>query len=289
MVEENIIIDGGVPDDSEDTEDSEDTKDTEDSEVVKKSGRPVGTTRYSNKPITLKDTADAGYVAFKDLLALFPHELRETLYNTPLPHSGIHDMADFADDMTRGAVFVTPIVCKGESCLYKSRCKLLENGIAPTGTPCPVEIYLINQWYSEWLETLEVDTSNKVERDQVANIIMCDLMLMRLRNKLSISMTGNIVYTPVGVDKNGNVILRADQAPEIAMEDRYMKLKARLQEELLATREARAKHGIMEDRDLAKSSAKTVLRGQKVMDDIIATRSSVKAMIGDDSGLGPRG
>jgi hypothetical protein len=265
----------GIEVDGIDQEGEEDSVSTSRS----RGGRPPGTTRYSDKLVILKDTDRDGYVQFKALLELFPEEVRKRALGTGLPHSNIHNMSEYAEKMSEGIVAVSPLLCKGDSCQYSARCELLSNNLAPIDKACPIEMYLIESWAREWVTAMEVDMSNKVERDQVASIIMCDLMLMRIGNRLSLSPTGNIVYTPVGVDKNGNVILRMEPAPEIAMQE----LKNSVQESLLATRESRAKHGISDDKDLAKSSAKAMYKGQQIIAQITAENKKLASTIFKES------
>jgi len=247
-------------------------------------GRPVGTSRYGNKSVVLSETTEDGYLDFKRILTFFPNAIRTRAYSSSIEHSRIHDMADFADDMLNGVVSVSPLLCGGDHCQYSKRCKFLENNLAPIGESCPMELQCIAVWAKQWIEGMDADMKNKVERDQVGNIIMCDLMLMRLRNRLSTSPTGNIVYTPVGVDKNGNVILRVEAAPEIAIEEKYTKMKARLQEELLATRESKARHGVGDEKDLAKSSAKTIYQGQQIIAKISQANKSLAERLLSDGG-----
>ena len=54
------------------------------------------------------------------------------------------------------------------------------------------------------------------------------------------------------------------------MQEKYLKMKNGVQESLLATRESRAKHGITDDKDLAKSSAKAMYKGQQIIAQITA-------------------
>jgi hypothetical protein len=259
------LIELETDDTSEDTEVGAGTGDIASVKSPYGNGRPVGTGRYGTRMVVLRNTDKDGYRGMKDLLEYFPHTLSEKVMSTSITHSKIHDVAEFAQGMMAGAISVSPLVCKGDSCPYASRCEILINDIAPVGSSCPVELMLIDRWAEEWVRTMEVDLTSKVEKDQVASIIMCDLMLMRLGNRLALSPTGNIVYTPVGVDKNGSVILRMEAAPEIAMQEKYLRMKTSVQESLLATRESKAKHGVMEDRDLAKKAAKAMHSGQQLM------------------------
>jgi hypothetical protein len=251
-------------------------------EVINKGGRPVNRDRNSTIPVILSETSKDGYVAFKGILELYPSDIRERILNTAIPHNKIHDMSDFVRKMSQGAWAVSPMICRGELCPYRNRCELLMNNVAPIDAPCPFETYMIGMWAEKWTKALEVEDDNIVEINQVITIIICDLMLMRLRNALSLSPTGSIVYTPVGVDKMGNVILRTEAAPEVAMEKEYIRVKKQTFDGILATREAKAKHGIMDERDLAKSSAKTMFQAQQIMKKLeVSTKQMGNALIKD--------
>lgn len=264
IVEDDIVEDDIVEDDDDDDNISYRSV-RRARKLENKLGRPLGLTRDSMIPVRLSDTADSGYRKIKEFLKWVPHEFRDYMFTRELPHCKIHDISDFVNDMASGTISASILTCQGDMCQYAHRCHLLKNGIQPMDEQCPVEMYMVGQWITHWIDTLDIDSDNIVEMNQMSTMIVCDLMLMRLRNKLAVSPTGNIVYTPVGVDKFGNVILREDAAPEIAMEDKYNKLKERTLNALLATRESRAKHGIMDERDVAKKGAKTISKAREII------------------------
>ena len=142
----------------------------------------------------------------------------------------------------RTALFASiPLKCRGSECRFAEICPLLAKGLAPVGNPCPIEMAAVQQFMSEYISELGVDPTNLVEVSMVRDIV--DQEIQHMRTTWLLSMEDFIQENAIGVSDSGEVILRKELHLAVEMQDRLHKRKKDLRNQLLATREARAKIG----------------------------------------------
>jgi hypothetical protein len=214
--------------------------------------------------VVLSKTHPYSYKIIKDVIKILPKELAATLSNMPIPLRAIENVIDSIDRVSSGIWSVFPMLCSGKSCGYGNRCGFAKENLAPVGQDCPLETYLIGKWMNEYIIDLSINIGSKVQMDQIGTIVMCDLMIMRIRNFMARKVDGNIDESAVGVDSQGNVILKRDIAKEILIEEKYQRQKSKIQEELLATKESRAKYDVIDEKDVSVRGAKLRYRAQQL-------------------------
>ena len=212
---------------------------------VNKGGRP----KEDGKPVKLTNTNPQSYKYLKELIAPLPDGVKDAIRKTPLTREKLRSINASVKTIVTGIWAAFPLVCSGEKCPYSNRCPLLEGGVPPVGSDCPIELYNLMRNIEAYSEDMGIDGANKVEFDQVVNVSLCDAMLDRVRNAMSKRPDGYSDLTPVGIDDSGNVILKRGVSVEVLIEEKYSKMKDTLLKSLLATRESRAKHGVLDDRD----------------------------------------
>ena len=112
---------------------------------------------------------------------------------------------------TRTSMFSSiPMNCEASKCTFADTCPLLKENLAPRGKPCPIEMSIVSQFTAEYMEQLE-------EHFIQENII--------------------------GVDNDGMPILKKELHLAVELEDRLHRRRKDLRNQLLATREAKAKVG----------------------------------------------
>ncbi len=142
----------------------------------------------------------------------------------------------------RTALFASiPLRCRGSECRFASICPLLAKGLAPVGSPCPIEMAAVQQFMTEYINELGVDPSNLVEVSMIRDMV--DQEIQHMRTTWLLSMEDFIQENAIGVSDNGEVILRKELHLAVEMQDRLHKRKKDLRNQLLATREAKAKIG----------------------------------------------
>lgn len=156
----------------------------------------------------------------------------------------------------RTALFAAiPLKCRGNDCRFASICPLLERGLAPVSKPCPIEMSAVQQFMSEYIDELGVDPTNLVEVSMIRDIV--DQEIQHMRTTWLLSIEDFIQENAIGVSDKGEVVLRKELHLAVELQDRLHKRKKDLRNQLLATREARAKIG-QGNLDTAQSISKAL-------------------------------
>lgn len=213
---------------------------------------------------TIAESNDTSYPDIKDLLGYLPDHVRDRIKSTTITRDQAGRMTRQIRVLSQGIWSVFPMICSGDRCPYRGRCPLQTEGLSPTGESCPLEMYMMAQYMQDYMGALNVLQADKVEMDQVGTVVMCDMIIMRIRNYMARRPDGHIDESPVGIDDMGNIVLKRDISKEILIEEKYQKIKDKLLESLLATREVRAKYDIIDDNDPSIKAAKLRMRAQEL-------------------------
>jgi hypothetical protein len=143
---------------------------------------------------------------------------------------------------TRNSMFSSiPMNCESEKCIFASTCPLLKENLAPKNNPCPIEMSMVSQFTSEYMQQLDVNPTNLVEVSMVRDLVDQEIQYMR-KTKL-LAKEHFIQENVIGVDQDGQPILKKELHLAVELEDKLHKRRKDLRNQLLATREARAKVG----------------------------------------------
>jgi hypothetical protein len=143
---------------------------------------------------------------------------------------------------TRTSMFSSiPMNCEGSKCVFASTCPLLKENLAPKGSPCPIEMSIVAQFTAEYMEQLDVVPENLVEVSMVRDLV--DQEVQYIRKTKLLAKEHFIQENIVGVDSDGQPILKKELHLAVELEDRLHKRRKDLRNQLLATREAKAKIG----------------------------------------------
>jgi hypothetical protein len=127
------------------------------------------------------------------------------------------------------------------NCIFASTCPLLKENLAPKGSPCPIEMSIVAQFTSEYMQQLDVVPENLVEVSMIRDLV--DQEVQYIRKTKLLAKEHFIQENIVGVDQNGQPILKKELHLAVELEDRLHKRRKDLRNQLLATREAKAKIG----------------------------------------------
>lgn len=143
---------------------------------------------------------------------------------------------------TRNTMFASiPMNCEAEKCIFASTCPLYKESLAPRGKPCPIEMAMVSQFTAEYLEQLEVNPNNLVEVSMVRDLV--DQEVQYLRKTKLLAKEHFVQENIIGVDGDGNPIMKKELHLAVELEDKLHKRRKDLRNQLLATREAKAKVG----------------------------------------------
>lgn len=140
-----------------------------------------------------------------------------------------------------GMLSSIPMHCYAEKCAFAESCPLMKKGIAPRGKPCPIEMAAVQQFFADYVEELEVDVTRMVEVSMVRDLV--DQEIQQMRKTWLLSQEHFIQENVAGVDSEGNVVTKKELHQAVDYEERILKRKEKLRNQLLATRESKAKAG----------------------------------------------
>jgi hypothetical protein len=164
---------------------------------------------------------------------------------------------------TKNAMFASiPMRCESSKCVYASTCPLYAENLAPHGKPCPIEMSMVSQFTGEYMEQLDVSPDNLVEVSMVRDLV--DQEVQYLRKTKLLAKEHFIQENIVGIDPNsGEPIMKKELHLAVELEDRLHKRRKDLRNQLLATREARAKVGQVQ-LDTAQAISEIIYKVQSI-------------------------
>jgi hypothetical protein len=121
---------------------------------------------------------------------------------------------------------------------------LFKENLAPKGKPCPIEMSVVSQFTTEYMNQLEVHPDNLVEVSMIRDLV--DQEVQYLRKTKLLAKEHFIQENTIGVDEDGQPILKKELHLAVELEDKLHKRRKDLRNQLLATREAKAKAGQMQ-------------------------------------------
>jgi hypothetical protein len=139
-----------------------------------------------------------------------------------------------------------PMLCRGPSCHIKHQCAFnnAEGGAVtfPIGAPCPVEASLIEFWRNDYYRTLNIDRSDKVERDRTEELVELDLTVWRINTV--IAANGYTVDNAVGVSNTGAPLFKKELNPLLEAKDKASRRKDKILNEFISTRDSRERSAV---------------------------------------------
>lgn len=134
-----------------------------------------------------------------------------------------------------------PMTCEAIKCVFASTCPLMKENLAPRGNPCPIEMSIVSQFTYDYMEQLDVNPENLVEVSMVRDLV--DQEVQYIRKTKLLAKEHFIQENVIGVDQDGQPILKKELHLAVELEDKLHKRRKDLRNQLLATREAKAKIG----------------------------------------------
>ena len=143
---------------------------------------------------------------------------------------------------TRTSMFSSiPMNCEATKCTFADTCPLLKENLAPKGNPCPIEMSIVAQFTAEYMEQLDVQSDNLVEVSMIRDLV--DQEVQYIRKTKLLAKEHFIQENIIGIDHEGRPIIKKELHLAVELEDRLHKRRKDLRNQLLATREAKAKIG----------------------------------------------
>lgn len=180
-----------------------------------------------------------------------------TKHGDSLDPAQLQGLEDELEDVIDGLHLTLPMKCEAAECPFASRCPLYKRRIAPKGELCPIEQMVIEHSAEMLRQTLGIDPQNYVEMSMVRDYIEAEVLDRRASNYLSLNNYFDL--QAVGVDREGNAIVRKEEGIDVQIKLKFQKRKDDLRRMFMATREVKAKYKLSENLDASKLLA--IIRG----------------------------
>ena len=140
--------------------------------------------------------------------------------------------------------------CKQESCLYKDKCPFARiNKYPKYGEDCYVELALIKIWTEQLITELDIDRENIVDQSQVRELVSLTLFENR-------AYMGHLCKDPQvsevikSIAFDGTAITEQELHPLVKQLAENSRIKSKIRQELLSTRESKSKNEIAKSESL---------------------------------------
>lgn len=171
---------------------------------------------------------------------LRPDFFFKEIYESP----EVREQAELAvkTQKTRATMFsAIPMKCKASRCDFADTCPLQSRNIAPLDKPCPIELQMVSDFIQNLMLDLNVDPENMVEVSMIRDLV--DQEIQHVRKSKLLAKEDLIQENIIGLDSQDRPIIKKELHLAVELEDKILKRKREIRNQLLASREARAKAG----------------------------------------------
>lgn len=208
--------------------------------------------------------------SYFDFLALRPDDYSDIAFS-PEEARRIKSHLRF---LSTGSAAAIPLRCGGPAvCPFAEQCPFVREDrtrraadasaklVTPVGRACLVELNLMDEWTSLYVEEYDIDPKNFTEFSMVRELAEIELMLWRLNNNLAKPENASLVMEQtVGVDKNGDTLSRLEVSAFVEAKERYNNRKSRIIKLMVGDRQEKYKREaalkIKEESDPSISAAR---------------------------------
>lgn len=133
-----------------------------------------------------------------------------------------------------------PMICTGERCICRHRCPLVSFKKTPLGKECPFERFAFNEWEAEYVRSLDIDLDDKVEKEQMRDLVESDIL--NARANVVLGDEGFIMQNPIAIDSDtGEVLERKEEHIALRLKERAQNRKDKVFKAFVARREDKLK------------------------------------------------
>jgi hypothetical protein len=176
------------------------------------------------------------------VLAKFAEKMKED-YEVTLTPSEAKKLICYLNTLKTGFQAAMPIICLGEQCPYSKKCPLGANNSYPMGRDCPIESYLKESWYMEYVRDLEIQEGSRVDEALVQDLVLWDMLGKRALEELA-SDPKIVKQSVAGFQqtKDGmKPVYRDEVNQKLTFLEKAQRQKMKIMDSLIATREAKSK------------------------------------------------
>jgi hypothetical protein len=176
------------------------------------------------------------------VLGAFAAKMKDD-YEVTLTPKEAKKLVCYLNTLKTGFQAAMPIICIGEQCPYAKKCPLGENNNYPMGQECPMESYLKEAWYADYVKDLEIQAGSKIDESLVQDLVLWDMLAKRALEELAVDP--KIVKKSVAGFQQTNdgmkPIYKEEVNQRLTFLEKAQRNKMKIMDSLIATREAKSK------------------------------------------------
>lgn len=190
--------------------------------------------RALSKDAHVKDLAENN-PELKTLLEMYPKEHAEKILNNK---DKLLKLAKAYNNIAASIATNALVMTCSEKCPFKDVCMFRKYGMAPDGSPCPVEQKIITELESDIVEYLDIDRSDPIEMEMLWDLIDTKIIDMRASADLK---DGSVIQI---VESTGKISSKKEEIdPAVLLKIELKKLKHSIIDSFVATRRSKKKYG----------------------------------------------
>lgn len=141
-----------------------------------------------------------------------------------------------------GPIATLPLICRWNDCIYRCSCPLYQAKVdpPPLNLPCPVEATNIDLLINALAREMEIGPDDVTDQSILRELVMWTTLEKRAQEELALDPK-TIREAVVGFDDEGEPLMKEMMNPAINMLEKAGKMKHKLREALIATREAKSR------------------------------------------------
>lgn len=178
--------------------------------------------------------------------------------------------------LTTGSAAAVPIVCKGDSCPFRTKCPYFEERVHQLGEDCLVESQLIEYWTYKYIEELDIDTSSISEMHTLSSLVELAIMDLRMSNYIAINDQALMMDFIASVDPNGVPLTNKGTSVAFEVKERIDRRRLKILETFNNTREKKAKLLLDAGSTDIKSTSRSLIDKLEKLADSVQNRLNVK-------------
>lgn len=162
-------------------------------------------------------------------------------------------------NLRTGSTAALPLTCHGQACPFSQQCIFFELDKHQLNKPCLIEINLLNEWRSLYVDEYDIDPTKLSQITLINELAEIELMLWRLNNNLAKAEHADLtVVNDIGMDTEGNVLSRREVSSFFEARERLLNRKSRVIRSMVGDRENKYKErAALKQADSGDPSSKT--------------------------------
>lgn len=178
--------------------------------------------------------------------------------------------------LTTGSAAAVPIICKGDSCPFRTKCPYFEEKLHKIGEDCLVEAQLIEYWTYKYMEELDIDTQSISEMHTLSSLVELAIMDLRMSNYIAINDQALMMDFIASVDPNGVPLTNKGTSVAFEVKERIDRRRLKILETFNNTREKKAKLLLDAGASEVKSTSRSLIDKLEKLAESVQNRVNTK-------------